>query len=116
MNSAAIQRAVKAKHFRSGLYYSLQRAVSVEDNDEFESGTLFKYKKITDERTLRYLSSHISIQANDIVIETYNPLLWVVKGKVRLGASRLLQIKTVTPEEEEISPVSRVVKYTLTLG
>ena len=86
---------------------------------EFGNGLKWtvKYAKITDEYKLAYLGSHISLQQNDVVIETYAPFNWkAIKSKIKLDTGRELRIKTATPFEEVISPVSIIKKWTITLG
>lgn len=116
MNLLELQEAAKAGHFRKAIYYQKTTALVVDQNDGFEEGAPFKYKKITDEKTLAYLGSHISIHQNDVIIETYAQFDWKEKSKVKLETGRTLQIKTITPLERVISPISRVIKWTLTLG
>lgn len=116
MGLMEMQQAVKDKHFRKGIYYKKLVSLTIDNEDEMEDGSPFQYKRITDEKTLAYLGNHISIQQNDVVIETYAPIEWVIKGKVKLEVGRLLQVKTITPTEIPISPISRIIKYTITLG
>jgi hypothetical protein len=118
MNSILLaQRAAKARHFRTGIFYELKPSLTINNEDLFENGAEFKYAKITDEYKLAYLGSHISLQQNDVVIETYAPFNWkAIKSKIKLDTGRELRIKTATPFEEVISPVSIIKKWTITLG
>lgn len=111
-----LQRAAKAGHFRKAIFYKKLPSLSIENPDGFEAGAPFSYGKITDEKTLTYLGGHISIQQNDVVIETYADFEWKEKSKIKLETGRILQVKTSTPTEEVVSPVSRVIKWTITLG
>jgi len=117
MGFLELQQGAKDGHFKKGIYYELLRSLSVENPDDLADGAPFNYKQITDERTLAYLGAHISIHQNEVVIETYAPISWELKSKVRLeGQPRILQVKTITPMETVISPIARIVKYTITLG
>lgn len=112
----AMQMAAKDKHFHTGLYYKKLPALSINNADEFEAGVIFKYKVITNEKTLNYLSAHISITQNDMVIETYSKAEFVEKGKVKILSGKILQIKKIYTTHIEISPVATIYKHTLTLG
>ena len=111
-----MQRAAKAGHFRTAIFYKKLKSLSVDKEDQFEDGSPFKYGLVTNETKLSYLGSHISIRQNDVVIETYANYDWILKSKIKLETGKMLQIQTATPFEEVISPVSRVIKWTLTLG
>lgn len=115
-NLVLMQLAAKRKHFKHGIYYAKEIALVASNPDTFENGAPFTYGLITDSYKLNYLANHVALQENDVVLETYSPLNWDIKGKVKLDTGRLLQVKTITPTEEVISPMSIVKRYTITLG
>lgn len=116
MSFLTAQKCAEDREFDSAVYFKLLRSVSVSAPDEFEAGASFRYRLITDEHALNYYQAYMSIQSNDVVIRTYAPLEWVIKGKVKLGTGRTLQVKSIMPEKEVLSPLSSVVRYTIALG
>jgi len=111
-----MQKAAKAKHFHTGLYFQKKPHVLANETDEMEAGAPFKYGITTNIEKLEYFSAHIGLATNDLVIETYAPFDWVQKGKVQLEGEKLFQIKEIMHSDEDISPVARITKYTLFLG
>lgn len=112
----SLESAVRAKHFREGIYYQKEIALNVEDIDTFSAGNLVKYALIDNEYKLGFIGNTIQLKMNDVVIESYSNVPWTIKGKFKLETGRILQVKEIMKKEEVISPYNRITRYTIILG
>lgn len=112
---ATISKATRDKQFITAIYYKKKMALLAGETDQYDAGTPFKCSIISDEHKLQYHSSHIRIDSNDVVIETWTPLSLIHKSKV-LIENRTLQVKQFYPVREVKNAMNSNEKWVITLG